>query len=187
MKLRKPKLSNLVFLAVIIILIIPQTRLPIQVLLHKGLALFSPSPIIEEERKELTDYTWTLKKLDGSTYDFSKASGKVIVLNFWATWCAPCIAEMPSFQDLYVDYAQEIEFLMVSVEKETVIQKFLDKHDYTFQVMRPMSDIPNLLEARSIPRTFIIDKRGFVVVDKIGAANWNSEKVRLTLDQLLAE
>jgi len=168
-------------------MIVPQTRQPIQVLLHKGLALFSPSAISKVEREQLTDYSWSLRSLDGSDYDFSKAKGKVIILNFWATWCAPCIAEMPAFQELYADYGNKIEFLLVSNEKEDVIQKFLNKHDYTFRIMRPMSAIPESLEARSIPRTFIIDKKGNIVIDKTGAANWNSESVRETLDNLITE
>jgi thiol-disulfide isomerase/thioredoxin len=187
MRLKRPKLSNIIFLVFIILMIIPQTRQPIQIYLHKGLAMFSPSEISENERKILTNYSWKLKSLNGLDYDFKQAEDKVILINFWATWCPPCIAEMPVLQSLYNDYGDKIEFLLVSQEAETVIRKFLDKHDYTFEIHRSISEIPLMLQTKSIPRTLIISKEGNIVVDKIGVANWNSESVRETLDKLLAE
>lgn len=168
-------------------LVWPKTRLPIQVFLHKGLAIFSPSEVSEHNREKLTNYNWRLQTLDDMGYDFEMAEGKVVLVNFWATWCPPCIAEMPALQGLYDDYGDRIEFLLVSEEKEAIIQKFLNKHDYSFKIYRPVSEIPEMLKTRSIPRTFIIDKEGNIVIDKSGAANWNSEAVRETLDELIAE
>lgn len=168
-------------------MIIPQTRQPIQVFLHKGLAMFSPSVVSEDDRRQIIDYNWRLKSLNDSVYDFSEAKDKVILINFWATWCPPCIAEMPALQKLYNDYGDKIEFLLVSEEKEKVIQRFLDKHDYTFKIYKPISDIPEDLQTRSIPRTFIINKAGTIIIDKSGAANWNSQDVRETLDVLIAD
>jgi len=187
MTFQKPKISNLLFVAIIILMIIPQTRQPIQVFLHKGLALFSPSLTSENNRKQLQDYRWKLKSIDNQDYDFSQAKDKVILINFWATWCPPCIAEMPALQELYDDYNDKIEFLLVSEENRPVIQKFIDKHDYTFKVFKPLTNIPKNLQTRSIPRTFIIDKAGNIVIDKSGAANWNSKDVRNILDNLIAE
>jgi len=166
MKLKKPKTSNIVFIIIILLMIIPQTRQPIQVFLHKGLAMFSPSEVSENDRKGINDYNWKLKSLDGLSFDFEQAKGKVTLINFWATWCPPCIAEMPSLQDLYNDYGDKIEFLLISQEGVPVIQKFLNKHDYTFKILRPISDIPEILQTRSIPRTLIISKQGDIIISK---------------------
>ncbi len=181
---RKFNLKNIIFLIAIAVLIIPQTRQPIQVLLHKGFALFGPSVIKDAKQVSLTDYNWKLK--DGQdVFDFEAIKGKVVLINFWATWCPPCIAEMPSMQALYNDYKNDIEFVFVSNEENEVINQFLSKNNYTFKVYTPLTKYPESFDVTSIPRTFLIDKQGHIVIDKNGAANWNSSTVRKTIDDLL--
>ncbi len=185
MKFLKSQLSNLIFLLVIAILVIPQTRKPIQVFLNKGLALISPSIENKEKLTKLSSYEWKLKDEQGQVFDFEDAKGKVVFINFWATWCPPCIAEMPSIQKLYNDYEDKVVFLFVTSDPYSEINKFLDKNKYTFKVYREMSKDSKLFEVPSIPRTFLIDKNGNIIIDESGAANWNSEKVRTTIDELL--
>lgn len=185
MKISKSQRSNIIFLVIILIMIIPQTRQPIQIFLQKGLAMFSPSVIKTENRITLTDYDWQLVDENGRSYDFNEAKGKVILINFWATWCPPCIAEMPSMEKLYQDYKDDVVFLFVSNETQEVISKFKEKHDYEFLVHASITRSPKVLEASSIPRTFVLDQKGHIVIDKSGAADWNSDKVRNVLDDLL--
>ncbi len=185
MKIDKSKRNNIIFLVLLIIMIIPQIRLPIQVLLHKGLALISPSKIENENQKILLDYSWKLKDQKGQFFDFKSSKGKVVFINFWATWCPPCIAEMSSMQKLYDDYNDKIKFVFVSNESNSDITSFLNKSDYSFQVYTSITEVPNVLSTSSIPRTFLIDKRGRIIIDKTGASNWNSNFVRTTIDNLL--
>jgi thiol-disulfide isomerase/thioredoxin len=187
--MKKPKLntSNIIFVIVILLLIIPQTRQPIQVFLQRGLALFGPSIIDESEREVLTDYNWQLVNQSGEDYDFNEAKGKVVVINFWATWCPPCIAEMPSLEALYDSYKDDVVFLFVSNEDTITISKFMAKNNYSFQYYSPKTSNPKQFDVSGIPRTFILDKEGQIVVDKTGAANWNSDGVRNQLDALLKE
>ena len=185
MNISKKQRTNIIFLIIIAILIIPQTRQPIQILLHKGLALFSPSVIEKEKRIVLTDYNWNLMDEHGKAYDFNNAKGKVVLINFWATWCPPCIAEMPSMEKLYKDYKNDIVFLFVTEEEQEAISKFKDKNAYDFVVYSSLSKHPEIFETRSIPRTYILDKEGQVAIDKSGAADWNSDSVRELLDTLL--
>jgi thiol-disulfide isomerase/thioredoxin len=185
MKITNKQRNNFIFLLVIAVLIIPQTRQPIQILLHKGLALFSPSVIEEEKRIALIDYNWNLMDENGNTYDFNNAKGKVVLINFWATWCPPCIAEMPSMEKLYKDYKNDVVFLFVSEEEQQAISKFKDKNAYDFMVYSSQTKHPEIFETRSIPRTYILDKKGHVAIDKSGAADWNSHSVRELLDTLL--
>ena len=187
MKLSKSQISNLVFLVVITILIIPQTRKPIQVFLNKGFALISPSIEKKENQSTLKSYEWKLKDENGNIFDFESVKGKVVFINFWATWCPPCIAEMPSIQNLYTDYKDKVEFLLVTNDPYSEINEFLSKNNYDFKILRPVTFNTSVFDVSTIPRTFLIDKTGRIIIDETGAANWNSDKVRLVIDNLLKE
>lgn len=186
----KAKLTkrNAIFLIVIAILIIPQTRQPIQVLLHKGLSYINQSSLIDKADRVTVSYeNWKLKSDTNSVLDFKDIKGKVVFINFWATWCPPCIAEMPSLQALYNDYSDRVEFLFVTNDDLKTVESFKVKKNFSFEVFNSLNNIPSELATSSIPRTFVINKKGEIVVDESGAVDWNSETVRNQLDQLLAE
>jgi thiol-disulfide isomerase/thioredoxin len=185
MKVKRPQLKNIIFFIVIGALLIPQTRQPIQIFLHKGLAFISPSTISESKQVRLVNYNWKLKDENNVILNFEDVKGKVVLVNFWATWCPPCIAEMPSMQLLYDDYKDKIEFVFVSNEEYSKITPFLIKNNYSFKVYNPVTNYPETFDVTSIPRTFLINKSGNIVIDKNGAANWNSESVRAAIDNLL--
>ena len=182
--MKKIKLKNVLYFVIIALMIIPQTRKPIQVMLHKGLALFSPSVEAEEDTVFINYTSWQLQDAKGNVVDFKDFKGKVVLINFWATWCPPCIAEMPNLQKLHDAYKDKVVFLFVSNEKKEVINSFVSKNTYSFNVYTPLSTSSEF-EISSIPRTFLINKEGKIIIDKEGAANWNSEKVREILDDLL--
>ena len=94
---------------------------------------------------------------------------------------------MPSLEKLHNDYRDKIVFLFVSNEDDEIISKFVEKNRYSFKVHRSISEYPKDFSVSSIPRTFLIDKKGNIVIDKTGAANWNSEKVRQQIDELLIQ
>lgn len=185
MKFLKSQISNIIFLVVIALLVIPQTRKPIQVFISKGMALISPSIEKLDKQELVSTYDWQLKDESGDIFNFESTKGKVVIINFWATWCPPCIAEMPSLQKLYNDYHDRVEFLFVTNDPYIEINKFLEKEDYTFKVFRPLKFNSNVFNVTSIPRTFLIDNEGHIVIDESGAANWNSESVREIIDELL--
>ncbi|WP_298497313.1 TlpA disulfide reductase family protein [uncultured Algibacter sp.] len=186
MKISKSKIKNIIFFIMIGVLLFPKTRQPIQVLLHKTLAVFSPSINDASNQIKIDDYNWRLKDENGTVFNFEQLKDKVVLVNFWATWCPPCIAEMPSMQSLYNDYKGKIEFVFVSNEDNLKIDKFKSENDYTFKVYSPITKYPEGFNVSSIPRTFLIDKTGNIVIDKTGAANWNSKTVRTTIDKLLS-
>ena len=175
--------QNILFFIILALFIIPQTRKPIQVTINRVFS-FSPATIDEKERPELSSYDWRLQSLNGSQLNFTRSQNKPVVLNFWATWCPPCIAEMPSFQNLYDDYKDKADFYFVTNEERETIKKFTSKGDYNLPVYSPLEQQPQPLQASSLPTTYIIDRNGKVHIQKVGAADWNSDEVRDLLDSM---
>ena len=185
MKISKSRRNNIVFVVLIALFIIPQTRKPLQVAIHKVFAYFGPSVVSEPKREVLNLGNWKLRDLEGNQIDISSFKGKVVFLNFWATWCPPCIAEFPQIEALYKDYGDKIAFVLVSGEKPQTVEDFLSNKNYTVGSYTPLTQYPEGLNVSSIPRTFLIDQEGRIVIDKTGAANWNAARVRAAIDALL--
>ncbi len=158
-KLFKNQWSNIIFIVLILIMVIPQTRKPVQIFLNKVLA-FSPSETDEEDREQIADYNWTLENTDRERIDFSEYKGEVIIINYWATWCPPCIAEMPSFQELHEDYGDKVSFFFISGEQHTTTTNFLNKKGLELPSYRMLSKDPKPLGGYSLPTTYVIDKDG---------------------------
>jgi thiol-disulfide isomerase/thioredoxin len=182
----KKNWTNILFFAFILLLIIPQTRMPIQVFVQR-LVSFSPSEKKENEREKLEDYNWNLKQLNGEGVNFSESEGKVAIVNFWATWCPPCVAEMPSFQKLYESYGERVDFYFVTSEKPEKVEAFMNKNDYTLPIFFQTYQAPKQLESSVLPTSYLISKSAEIIIDEEGAADWNSAKIRDLLDKLLAE
>lgn len=185
---KKATVYNIIFIIAIALILIPQTRHPIQVFINKGIVLLiKPSTIDDDERQAVSSYNWKLMDSSGVAYDFSASKGKVILINFWATWCPPCVAEMPSLEALYQNYKdhKDVEFLFVSNEDPSVIKRFMSKKAYSFPVYQSLTKYPSEFDVTSIPRTFLIDKNGNIVIDKTGPADWNNDAVINTIEDLL--
>jgi thiol-disulfide isomerase/thioredoxin len=179
------KYSNYFFFgALLLILLVPQIRFPVQVFLQR-LFSFSPTEIAEEKREELADYNWLLESHEGDDLDFNQFKGEVIIINFWATWCPPCVAEMPDFQDLYNEYKGEVKFLFVSNDPVSKVQRFALENQYDLPFYTPKSVEPSKLNYSALPTTFIISKDQKIIMRKEGAAKWNGSAVRGTIDDLL--
>ncbi|WP_221442776.1 MULTISPECIES: TlpA disulfide reductase family protein [Aequorivita] len=178
--------SNILFVGLLVLLIIPQTRMPIQVFVQR-LISFSPSEKAESKRETLTDYNWSLQPLNSEEINFSQSEGKVTIVNLWATWCPPCVAEMPSFQKLYNSYGEKVDFYFVTSETPEKIEKFMDKNGYNLPIYIQKYKAPTQLESNVLPTTYVMSKTGEIVIDETGVADWNSKKMRALLDKLLSE
>src|SRR5690606_29413117 len=109
------------------------------------------------------DYEVTFMDEDGKKVSLESLKGKVVFINFWATWCPPCIHEMPSINKLKqsFDADDEIIFLMVDVDgKLDKSTAFMEKNEYDLTVYAPESQIPSDFLGRAIPTTVILDKTG---------------------------
>jgi len=190
MEFLKKHWSNILFFGFLIFMFTPP-GMPIRSLLIKGVSYVTSRvenlEIPKDKRLKLTDYNWKLVDNKGNEINFADYQGKVILINNWATWCPPCVAEMPSLQKLYDAYQDKIDFLFVAHDKPEKVSAFLQKRKMHIPVVFPQSEIPKLLQTPSIPTTFIIDKNGEIVVQKTGAADWNSKQVQQILDALIKE
>ena len=187
MNIKKSHIYNSIALVVVILMIVPQTRKSIQIGINQVKALFAPGIHKTSEKEVLTSYQWILKDDMGLFYDFHNAQGKVVFVNLWATWCPPCIAEMPNIEKLYQEYQDRVQFLLVTHEEQKTVLRFLEKRQLQIPFYQPQTKSPEELSSTSIPATFIIGKDGTIHVDELGAANWNSHAVRELLDSLLKE
>lgn len=186
MKFIRKHWSNILFFGLLILMVIPQTRMPIQVFIQRAIS-FSPSEEDKETRKTLNNYNWNLLSLDDLLVNFSSSKEKVVLVNFWATWCPPCVAEMPSLQKLYEVYGDKIDFYFITSEEPEKVKAFITKNKYSFPVYLQKFKAPDEIKAEVLPTTYVLSKSGEIVVDEEGVADWNSEKFKKLVEALLAE
>ena len=142
-----------------------------------------PAPEIPDHSK--VDINWNLKSTDGSEFNLDqKFKDKVVFINFWATWCPPCIAEMPTIEKLYQKYKDKIGFAMISNEDIGMIEDFRNRNKYTFPVYQIETEIPEVFNLTIIPATFIISPDRKIALKHVGGADWSHEDVMKYLDEL---
>jgi len=149
--------------------------------------LFKPETTLSDNREyPRTDYQWTLQTLEGSPVPFESFKGKVVFLNFFATWCPPCIAEMPGIQSLYEKMASDdIVFIILSRdESREKARKFMKNKGYSLPVFMAAGPTPEEFQSRVIPTTYIISPSGEIVSVHSGMADYDNGDVRDLLEQL---
>jgi thiol-disulfide isomerase/thioredoxin len=150
--------------------------------------VFSSKAIKIEERQSVSSLNLPLRAIsNGSDFNLKNQKGKVILINYWATWCPPCRGEMPSLQSLYNDYQDKIVFAFITNDEKIKVDKFYLENNYKLPTFNMMSNPAPEISTRTLPTTFIIDKNGKIALKEVGASNWNSGSVRKMLDTLLEE
>ena len=173
--------SNIIFIIIAALMLYPPSREWFQ----RQIA-FSPSVNEVEESEKIDTYNWSLNGLNTDPINFKDLKGKVVFVNFWATWCPPCRAEMPMIQNLYNDYKDNVAFVFVTSENWVTVETFFKKHKYNLPTYNSVSVPPNkFTETNSIPASYLLDKEGNILISKTGAADWDSGKVRNLLDKLI--
>jgi peroxiredoxin len=132
---------------------------------------------------------FSLADLKGKKSELKHFKGKVVFLNFWATWCGPCKEEMPSMEALYNQFKEkDFVFLAISVDYEGVkpVKEYIEKQRYTFPVLiDPKCETLDLFEVKGIPTTFLIDKKGIMIGRAIGPKDWKRPEVISILNLLI--
>lgn len=124
---------------------------------------------------------FSLLDIDGNTHHLADYRGKVVVVNFWATWCPPCREEMPSMQRAWESTLKQegIPMLAINVgEDEETIFAFTGDYPVDFPLLMDLdSAVINSWPVRGLPTTFIVDKKGHLAYRAIGGRAWDDEKL----------
>lgn len=132
---------------------------------------------------------FTLPDLDGKPVGLKDYRGKVVFLNFWATWCKPCEEEIPSMQTMYTAMkGQPFEILAVSVDSEgpATVAKFAKDYGITFKVLHDRKGkIKEMYKTTGVPETFIIDQNGVIAEKVWGPRDWSQQSSLAVLLDLL--
>lgn len=141
--------------------------------------------------------------LEGNPVNLSDYEGKVVLVNVWATWCAPCREEMPSMERLYQEVDDEdFHILAVSVDatpgetdeqgnpgaSKSKLADFAREYDLTFTILHnPSGDIQRIYQTTGVPESFLVDRDGVIVKRVAGATMWDHENYRELIQRLLAD
>ena len=130
--------------------------------------------------KKMPALPFELENLEGEMVSLASAQDKVVFLNFWATFCQPCLAEMPSMEKLYQKFKdQGFEILAVNLgDSKEKVKDFMKKTNLTFQaLLDDTRSVGASYDARSIPTTYIIGRNGDILCRTIGGRDWYSEDI----------
>ena len=161
------------------------------VLLLTALFLLSISAFGENQKKAtpkvgyeigniIPDFSVT--DLNGKSKNIKEFRGKTVMLNFWATWCPPCRAEMPSMEKLW-NKSKNKNFVIIAVSVDqsptSKVAEFIKTNKYTFPVFHDANGkLAEMFLIRSIPTTYIVDKSGVILSKTMGAEDWSKLEVK---------
>jgi thiol-disulfide isomerase/thioredoxin len=150
----------------------------------------SANLLLDVAKKPVSANNFKSTLLDGRKVQLSDYKGKYVFLNFWATWCIPCVEEMPAMERL-AKIMEGRPFVVVAVnmmEPLTVVKKFVARLKLTYDiVMDESGDIAGNYAANNLPLTYIIDKQGRIIRRAVGARVWDNEDSIAFFDELLAK
>jgi peroxiredoxin len=131
---------------------------------------------------------FTLRTLDGEEITLSNLKGKVVLIDFWATWCAPCRFAIPHLSDMYKQYKnQGFVVLGISLEDKETQEKFRDDYDVTYPMLLGTREVAQAYNVQAIPKSVFIDKTGKVSKVQVGFAPELAPIFETLVDSLLNE
>jgi len=154
---------------------------------------FKATPLLEPVYPAAPDAIFTSREVDAAaTKSLADYKGDVVLLNIWATWCAPCRAEMPSIERLHREFGPRgLRIVAVSVDdpgQQKAVRDFARELGLTFEILQdPTHDIQKIYQTTGVPETFVLGRDGVIRKKIIGATDWSSQGTRALVAQLLAE
>ena len=125
------------------------------------------------------DFNLMLMDEDGNTLSLADFKGKAIFMNMWATWCPPCIAEMPNINKLYKEMGHDVAFVMVSLDEDFETAKsFNNRKGFDLPIYTLQSRRPAMYQSTTVPTTYVISADGNLMLTHKGMANYNTSKFK---------
>lgn len=182
----KKYISNGIFIAILaLVLFVPSAKaLLIQGLMQVG--IFNPDVPSEKNTAQPT-IDLKFKDQNGKIVSLNDLKGKVVFLNFWATWCPPCLAEMPSINKLYEQNKTNEDVVFIMLDADSNFEKangYMKRKSYHMPVYQMASGVPEQIFAGSLPTTVVFDKQGRLSFQHTGPANYNSQKFTGFIEKL---
>ena len=173
------------FLLIFLVVVIAVER-------RKSVPLSPPQmKLIHQEMRAAENTDFTLPDLSETPTSLGDFKGKVVLLNFFATWCPPCREEMPTIEGLFQTYKHE-DFVVLGVAGDVkgkeVVEPFVQKFNMTFPVVLDSTNrVSEQYQVRGIPTIYLFDRQGRIAGTLVGGADWNSQKAHELIEQLLQE
>lgn len=142
--------------------------------------VFQSKQFVEEENSNTTSGgvqvgdeapDFTLTDINGNTVSLSDFEGQPVIVNFWTSWCGPCLEEMPHFQEFHENYP-DVVILTINCNPEDEIEEFVTNNGYTFPVLLDYGEVQQAYGITGYPETFIINEDGIVVDKVIGSMTY---------------
>jgi len=144
--------------------------------------------IKKDQAKNLPDAaTFSFTDANGKTATTAGLKGKVVFINFWASWCPPCRAEMPSLENLYQKLKDNSNFVFLFINEDDDRNKainYLEKNHFTIPFYQASDDVPIEIFSGSLPTTVILDKEGKAVLKRSGMAQYDTQSFMRQLEEL---
>jgi thiol-disulfide isomerase/thioredoxin len=177
-------LLDFLFLVLILAMLIPDARKSMSAFVVRH-TMLSPRESSKTMFLNEADWRMSLMSYSGALVELSEMKGKPVFINYWATWCPPCIAEMPSLQNLYNEYKDNVHFVFISKENPEVVMEFMESREYDLPLYSVVGRVTEPFETSTLPTTILIGSGGRMVLYKTGAARWDSKKVFQMMDELI--
>lgn len=154
--------------------------------LNKSFAT-TPTIISPENQGKVDSYNWKLKRADWSFFSFEEAKNKVVFINFWTTWHLPSRAQLDDIQKLYDRYHGDVKFYIITDQERELPDEFMDRKGYTFPITYQIVGDPSPIKLLKPSGSYILDKKGNIVVHQTAIADWNNDTIYKLFDRLIAE
>jgi len=182
--------KNTFFTLLIIVLVLSFFVTPLgehsKVMLNRIFAT-SPTIIDVENSGKIKSYTWQLKDANWDYFNFEKSKGKVVFINFWASWHLPSRAQLKDIRNLYDQYHDRVDFYLISDEEREPVETFMAKNKYTFPITYQIIGEPSPIDLLKPPGCYLIDKNGFLRVHQTDISDWDNTTIHTLLEELLSE